>query len=180
MKSFLHPNPAEWARFLPYSRPQNPYRNPSNWSKIALTLLIGKAGGSWITYYFLSESVRTILGRIHGYGSNLSSLSFTGDMANGSFVLTGGGRGFGGMGGGTSLGPLINADNSQQPLAYKLLAAMELRAKYLEIVRDIAEKWLDWDKLGPIAKCYHDLIADDIKADTKKLYSTEGFESGLK
>jgi hypothetical protein len=34
---------------LPYSRPQNPYRNPSNWSKIALTLLIGKADGSWIT-----------------------------------------------------------------------------------------------------------------------------------
>jgi len=106
----------------------------------------------------------------------------TGDTADGFFVLTGGGRGFGGMmgGGGTSLDPLINADNPQQPLAYKLLAVPELRAKYLEIVRDIAEKWLDWEKLGPIAKRYHDLIADDIKVDTKKLYSTEGFESGLK
>jgi spore coat protein CotH len=94
-----------------------------------------------------------------------------------------GGGGFGGMmmgGGGTSLDPLINADNSQQPLAYKLLSVPELRAKYLEIVRDIAEKWLDWERLGPIAKRYHDLIADDIKADTRKLYSTEAFDSGLK
>jgi spore coat protein CotH len=94
-----------------------------------------------------------------------------------------GGPGFGGPmmgGGGTSLDPLINADNPQQVLAYKLLSVPELRTKYLEIVRDIAEKWLDWERLGPIAKRYHDLIADDVKADTKKLYATEGFDTGLK
>jgi spore coat protein CotH len=95
-----------------------------------------------------------------------------------------GGRGRGGPGGmmgggGTSLDPLANADNPQQVLAYKLLSVPELRARYLEIVRDIAEKWLDWDRLGPIAKRYHDLIADDVKADNKKLYSTESFDSGL-
>jgi hypothetical protein len=105
-----------------------------------------------------------------------------GDMMMGGF----GGPGMGGpggmmMGGGsTSLDPLINADNSQQPLAYKLLSIPEWRAKYLEIVRDIAEKWLDWDRLGPIAKRYHDLIADDVKSDNRKLYSTEEFDSGLK
>ena len=90
--------------------------------------------------------------------------------------------GFGGMmgGGGTSLDPLVNADNPQQPLAYKLLSVPELRAKYLEIVRDIAEKWLDWERLGPIAKRYHDLIAGDVRADSRKLYSTDAFDSGLK
>jgi spore coat protein CotH len=82
--------------------------------------------------------------------------------------------------GGPFLDQLINTNNPQHLLVYKLLSAPELRTKYLEIVRNIAEKWLDWERLGPIAKRYHDLIADDVKADTKKLYSTEGFESGLK
>jgi hypothetical protein len=94
------------------------------------------------------------------------------------------GPGMGGMmgfgGGSTSLDPLTGADNTQLSLTSKLLAVPALRAKYLEIVRDIAEKWLDWERLGPIARRYHELIAADVKADTKKLYSTEDFQSGLK
>jgi len=88
--------------------------------------------------------------------------------------------GFGMGGGGTSLDPLIDIDSPQHPLASKLLAVPELRAKYLAIVRDIAQKWLDWERLGPIARRHHALIADDVKADTRKLYSTEDFESSLK
>jgi hypothetical protein len=83
-------------------------------------------------------------------------------------------------GGGTSLDPLTGADSGQNLLMSKLLAVPALRAKYLEIVRDIAQKWLDWERLGPIARRYHDLIADDVKADNRKLYSTEAFESGVK
>jgi hypothetical protein len=30
-----------------------------------------------------------------------------------------------------------------------------------------------------MAQQYHDLIAADVKADTRKIYSTEAFESGL-
>jgi hypothetical protein len=33
--------------------------------------------------------------------------------------------------------------------------------------------------MGPIAKAYQDLIRDEVKLDTRKLYSTEAFESGL-
>ena len=33
--------------------------------------------------------------------------------------------------------------------------------------------------LGPIAQKYHALIAADVKADTRKLYSYEEFQSGL-
>jgi hypothetical protein len=91
-----------------------------------------------------------------------------------------GGPGFMMGGGGTSLDPLIHAENPQQTPVYRLLLVPELRTKYLEIIRDIAEKWLDWQRLEPIAKRYHDLIADGVKADTKKLSSTEEFESGLK
>jgi hypothetical protein len=46
-------------------------------------------------------------------------------------------------------------------------------------VHDIAERWLDWKALGPVAQTYHDLIAMDVKADTRKIYSTEEFDSGL-
>ena len=54
-----------------------------------------------------------------------------------------------------------------------------MRAKYLAYVRDIAEQWLDWRTLGPTAQKYHDLIAADVQADTRKLYTTEEFEAGL-
>jgi hypothetical protein len=93
-----------------------------------------------------------------------------------------GGRGFGGPGGaeGTSLDPLTGVENPRRPLMSKLLAVPDLRAKYLAIVRDIAQKWLDWDRLGPIARRYQALIAADVKADTKKLDSMEAFEAGLK
>jgi hypothetical protein len=93
----------------------------------------------------------------------------------------GSGMAGGGFGGGsTSLDPLTGADSSQQALTSKLLAVPALRAKYLEIVSDIAEKWLDWKRLGPVARRYHELIATDVKTDTRKLYSTEEFDSGLK
>ena len=39
--------------------------------------------------------------------------------------------------------------------------------------------WLDWKKLGPMARTYQDLIREEVKLDTRKLYSTEAFESGL-
>src|SRR5205814_1842390 len=45
--------------------------------------------------------------------------------------------------------------------------------------RDIATKWLDWNRLGPIATKYQALIAADVKADTRKLDTFEAFESGL-
>ena len=45
-------------------------------------------------------------------------------------------------------------------------------------MRDIAEKWLDWKTLGPRVAQYQALIAADVKADTRKLYSTEAFTTG--
>lgn len=92
-----------------------------------------------------------------------------------------GGPGFG-MGpgqGGTKLDPLANANDSSKPLISKLLAVPKFRARYLGYVRHMAENWLDWNKLGPIAKQYHALIADEVKRDTKKLDSFEQFESSL-
>src|SRR5690606_4725894 len=76
-------------------------------------------------------------------------------------------------GGGVDLDPLTGADNPQRPLLHRLLAVPELREKYLGYVREIAERWLDWKTLGPIAQEYQARIADLVKADTRKLYSYE-------
>ena len=89
-----------------------------------------------------------------------------------------GGRGFG-PGGGPDLDPLVGLNDTSKPLRSKLLAVPALRARYLAYVREIAEGWLDWKKLGPLAKSYQAVIADEVKLDTRKLYSTEAFESGL-
>ena len=90
-----------------------------------------------------------------------------------------GGRGFGPGGGGPTLDPLIGLDDPSKPLRSKLLAVPALRTRYLAYVRDIAETWLDWKKLGPMARTYQDLIREEVKLDTRKLYSTEAFEAGL-
>src|SRR5688500_15030198 len=86
----------------------------------------------------------------------------------------------GGIGmGGADLDPLVGLTDATKPLRSKLLAVPALRERYLGYVRDIAEKWLDWRTLGPIAQTYHALIADDVKLDTRKLYSFEDFRTGL-
>ena len=80
---------------------------------------------------------------------------------------------------GVKLDPLVAANDANKPLLSKLLAVPSLRARYLSYVRDIAEKWLDWNTLGPIAQQYHSLIATDVKSDTRKLDSFEDFEWSL-
>ncbi|MBI5688899.1 MAG: CotH kinase family protein [Verrucomicrobia bacterium] len=88
--------------------------------------------------------------------------------------------GFGGVrGGGPNLDPLAPLNNPNAALAAKLLAVPALRARYLGYVRDIAEKWLDWKVLGPVAQAYHDLIDADVKRDTRKLDRYEEFASSL-
>ena len=90
-----------------------------------------------------------------------------------------GGRGFGPGGGGPDLDPLVGLNDPSKPLRSKLLAVPALRSRYLSYVRDIADRWLDWKKVGPLVKGYQAVIADEVKLDTRKLYSTEAFLSGL-
>ena len=80
---------------------------------------------------------------------------------------------------GVELDPLVAAEDPNKPLISKLLAVPAWRARYLGYVRDIADKWLDWQKLGPVAERYHAMIAEDVKSDTRKLDSTEDFEKSL-
>jgi len=80
---------------------------------------------------------------------------------------------------GVELDTLFGADDKTKPLLNRLLAVDSLRASYLGYVRDIATKWLDWNKLGPLARQYQALIANDVKADVHKLATFEAFTRGV-
>ena len=82
---------------------------------------------------------------------------------------------------GVGLEPLHGADDPSRPLLNKLLAVPSLRMKYLGYMRNIADKWLNWDNIGPLTAQYQSLIEADVKSDTRKLTSSEAFTTtGLK
>jgi len=106
---------------------------------------------------------------------------FPHDMNEGMNVGGGGGPRGGGPGGpgGVRLDPLVGLNDTSKPLRSRLLAVPEYRMRYLGYVREIAERWLDWDVLGPRVREMHALIADDVRRDTRKLYTYEAFTSGV-
>ena len=69
------------------------------------------------------------------------------------------------------LDPLNGLGDDNKPLIRKLLTVPALRARYLEYVREITENWLTWEKLGPVAQRYHDLIAAGVEKETHKANS---------
>lgn len=81
--------------------------------------------------------------------------------------------------GNVRLDPLVSLNDSSKPLRSRLLAVPALRDRYLAYVRDIAENWMDWDVIGPVATKLHEMIADDVSRDTRKLYSESAFRQGL-
>jgi hypothetical protein len=86
----------------------------------------------------------------------------------------GGGRGgFGG--GGITLDPLVSANDTNRPIISKVLAVPALREKYLGYIREIAERSMDWNSIGPVVASYRALIADDVARETHKLFSTDQF-----
>lgn len=91
----------------------------------------------------------------------------------------GGRRGFGGGRGGAGfeLDPLVGLDDERFPLRSRLLANKQLRKRYLQYIRTIADQYLDWDYLGPKVASARALIADEVRADTRKLMTVEDFLS---
>jgi hypothetical protein len=87
----------------------------------------------------------------------------------------GGRRGFGGYAAGPTLDPLVGLDDVSKPLRSKLLAVPALRAKYLALVRDIADRWLDWNKIAPLVVEYQALIDAEVRLDGRKLYGYDRF-----
>lgn len=99
----------------------------------------------------------------------------------------GGPGGFGGPGGpggeprptGVALDPLYGLKDPSKPLRSKLLNVPALRQRYLQYVREMALKGLDWTKLEPLARQYVALIDKEVELDTRKLAPTAAFKSGV-
>lgn len=87
-----------------------------------------------------------------------------------------GGRGGPGHGSPT-LDPLVGIDNERMPLRSRLLQVPELRERYLEYIRQIADEQLDWRHLGPRVEHYRQQIGEAVTEDTRKLASNEAFNS---
>jgi hypothetical protein len=87
--------------------------------------------------------------------------------------------GFGGGGGGATLDPLVGLNDSSKPLRSRLLAVPALRARYLGFVKEIAQKWLDWRTVEPLVEQYRAILTEEMKLDTRKLYSFEAFQAGV-
>ena len=81
----------------------------------------------------------------------------------------------GGGSGGVDLDPLIALNDPRKPLRSKILAVPSLKTKYLQDIRTIAEKSLDWKTLGPVVAQYRTLIEKEVEADTRKLDPFEAF-----
>ena len=71
------------------------------------------------------------------------------------------------------------ADDPNKALLTKLLAVPALRARYTAYVKDIAKNWLDWNKIGPLTQQWQSLIAADVKADHRKIFSTAAFTKSV-
>ena len=103
---------------------------------------------------------------------------------NGRFALTShdANEGFrtGARGGsGAQPDPLTTLDDPNKALRQKLLAVPALRTRYLAYMGDIAERWLDWNRLGPLVERYQQLIAADVAQDGRKHDTTEAFKTGV-
>jgi spore coat protein CotH len=83
----------------------------------------------------------------------------------------------GGGGGGVTLDPFVNSTDARKPLRTKLFAVPKYREQYLNDVRTIAEKALDWKSLGPVLAQYRKLIGKELEIDTRKLDSFEAFRT---
>jgi hypothetical protein len=80
---------------------------------------------------------------------------------------------------GPALDPLAGLDDPRRPLRSKLLAVPALRERYLGYVREVATLALEWAALAPLVEGYRELIEEDVRQDTRKLYSYESFQAGF-
>jgi spore coat protein CotH len=72
--------------------------------------------------------------------------------------------------------PLVAMQDPRKPLRTKVLAVPSLQKRYLEHIKAIADKALDWKNLGPVVAQYRSLIEKEVAMDTRKLDSLAEFQ----
>ena len=168
-------DPASWAALIRLCQVLN--TTPADRLEAALAPILDVEG----TLKFMA--VEVALANSDGYWTRASDYNLYLDTAGRFHIIPHDvNEGLGGEGGGrrAQLDPLVVTSDPSKPLYSKLLAVPALRQKYLGYVREIADKWLDWETaVLPIARAGHDLIAADVTTDTRKLYDNAGFAAGV-
>lgn len=167
-------DPASWAALIQLCRVLN--TTPPETLEAALAPILDIDG----TLRFMA--IEVALANSDGYWTRASDYNLYRDEAGRFHIIPHDvNEALGGEGGGrrAQLDPLVAAGDVTKPLYSKLLAVPALRQKYLAYVREIADTWLDWSALLPIARAGHDLIAADVTTDTRKLYDNAGFAAGV-
>jgi len=77
------------------------------------------------------------------------------------------------------LDPLQGLTDARKPLRSRLLSIPALKKRYLEIVREMAAKDLDWTNIGPFIESTRKLLTAEVKADTRKNSPYEAFVAAL-
>ncbi|HEX6811135.1 MAG TPA: CotH kinase family protein [Planctomycetota bacterium] len=83
------------------------------------------------------------------------------------------------MRGNTSLAPTYNTTNTFRPAFTKTLQFADWTERYKAHLRSVIDNTFNPTHLSPLAQQYHTLIAADVAADTKKIYSTTLFQQNL-
>lgn len=88
-------------------------------------------------------------------------------------------EGFRGRGDGAAPDPLVALADTNKALRSRLLQVPSFRKRYLQYVGEIAEKWLDWQQLGPLVDQYVQLIEREVALDTRKHFPTDAFRTAI-
>jgi len=78
-----------------------------------------------------------------------------------------------------NLSPFEGVDSQDRPVISILLSIPQFRQRYLAHMKTIINECFNWDALSPKIAAYKALIGDEVKADTKKLYSNDQFETSF-
>jgi CotH kinase protein/Lamin Tail Domain len=84
-----------------------------------------------------------------------------------------------GLAGQSNLSPWFNTTSSVKPAFSKTLVIPEWRQRYKAHYRNIFEDTVNWRTLGPLVTKYHNMIAADVAADTKKIYPLQAFKDNI-
>jgi hypothetical protein len=81
--------------------------------------------------------------------------------------------------GSSNLDPWYQTTSSIKPAFSKTLQFPDWRERYKAHLRTVVEQSFNWQVLGPMVTRFHALLAPDVAADTKKIYTTQQFQDNL-
>ncbi|MHC4851062.1 MAG: CotH kinase family protein, partial [Planctomycetota bacterium] len=78
-----------------------------------------------------------------------------------------------------NLSPFYNTTNSKRPILSQTMQFARWKARYIAHYRTVVEQSFSWQEIGGLVTKYQKMIANDVAADTKKIYTTAQFTQNV-